>query len=397
MTLTRRMFVESAAAAAAGTLLAPARAMAGWSVIESAFPELRAAGTAGDRGLAQGRSFAATIADNLAFYMEWLSQGGAVSSGRLLKLAEGFLPVLEQHFPAMVEEMDGIALGANRTLAEIALINARTDIAAIAEREVGLQTVPACTALAMFGERRRQPALALGQNWDWDPVLAKAPVILRMEPDDGPPFVTLVEAGMLGKIGYNGHRLGVCLNFLSHRMDAEEGRVGVPIHCLLRAVLSCASIDEAVRLVSESPRCASANFLLAQHAPTGPRALDLEISPDAVATLEADGPNLVHTNHFLDPQLAEGCTSGFGPSTMKRYARACDLAGALAEEPDPVRRMQRVLESREDVPYPISRDRNPDPSSSSLAGIVMDLTNNRLILTAGPPHRHRWIDHPGVA
>jgi isopenicillin-N N-acyltransferase-like protein len=397
MMVTRRLFVESAAVAAAGSLLASTPAGAGWSAPESAFPELRAAGSPGDRGLAQGRAFASTIADNLAFYKQWLSQGGAASSDRLLELARGFLPILERHFPAMVEEMEGIARGAGLTLTEIALINARTDIAAIVEREVGLQTVPACTALAMFGERRRQSALALGQNWDWDPALADAPVVLRMEPDDGPPFVTLVEAGMLGKIGFNGHRVGVCLNFLSHRTDAGEVQVGVPIHCLLRAVLSCSSIDEAVRVVSDSPRCASANFLLAQHGPTGPRALDLEISPIAVATLEPEGPDLVHTNHFLDPHLAEGCTSGFGPSTMKRYARACDLAGALAEEPDPVRRMQRVLESREDLPYPISRDRNPDPSSSSLAGIVMDLTDNRFILTAGPPHRHRWIDHPGVA
>jgi isopenicillin-N N-acyltransferase-like protein len=397
MTWTRRTFVESAAAAAASSLLANTPAGAVWTETESAFPELRATGSAGDRGLAQGRAFAATIADNLAFYKEWLSRGGAVSNDRLLELARGFLPVLGEHFPSMVEEMDGIARGAGLALAEITLINARTDIAAVTEREVGLHQVPACTALAMFGERRRQPALALGQNWDWDPVLADAPVILRMTPDDGPPFVSLVEAGMLGKIGFNGHRLGVCLNFLSHRTDAVEAQVGVPIHCLLRAVLSYASIDEAVEMVAKAPRCASANFLLAQHGPRGPRAVDLEISPSAVATLEGEGPNLIHTNHFLDPELVTGCTSGFGPSTMKRYARARDLAEALAGEPNPVRRMQRVLESREDLPYPISRDQNPDPSSSSLAGIVMDLTDNRFILTAGPPHRHRWIDHPGVA
>jgi hypothetical protein len=63
---------------------------------------------------------------------------------------------------------------------------------------------------------------------------------------------------------------------------------------------------------------------------------------------------------------------------------------------DPVRRAQAILESRADLPYPISRHRNPDPSSSTLAGIIMDLTRDRFILTGGAPHMHPWIDLPGV-
>jgi isopenicillin-N N-acyltransferase-like protein len=152
-----------------------------------------------------------------------------------------------------------------------------------------------------------------------------------------------------------------------------------------------------VATVTAAPRCASANFLLARHDGGPPQALDLEISPDAVATLSGDGTSLVHTNHFLDPQLTRGCTSGFGPSTMKRFANAQRLVAELEpSEPDPVVRAMRVLESRDDLPYPISRHQNPDPSSSTLAGIIMDLTGNRFILTNGAPHRSEWVARPGV-
>jgi hypothetical protein len=58
--------------------------------------------------------------------------------------------------------------------------------------------------------------------------------------------------------------------------------------------------------------------------------------------------------------------------------------------------MQRVLVNRENLPYPISRFRNPDPSSSTLAGIIMDLTRNRFILTNGAPHMSPWVERPGV-
>ena len=116
-----------------------------------------------------------------------------------------------------------------------------------------------------------------------------------------------------------------------------------------------------------------------------------------MAILTGDAAGLVHTNHFLDPELATGCTSGRGPSTMKRFDRARDLLGRLgATEPDPVTRAKRVLESRADLPYPISRHHNPDPSSSTLAGIIMDLTDNRFILAKGAPHRSQWVDLPGV-
>ena len=162
-------------------------------------------------------------------------------------------------------------------------------------------------------------------------------------------------------------------------------------------MMDCATIDQAVSVVKSSPRCASANFMLAQYGTDGPQAVDLEISPDAVAILRGDDAGLVHTNHFLDPALASGCTSGRGPSTMKRMAMAQRLVSELKDrEADPVRRAQIVLESRHNLPYPISREHNPDPSSSTLAGIIMDLTRNRLILTNGAPHNSDWVQLPGV-
>jgi isopenicillin-N N-acyltransferase-like protein len=297
----------------------------------------------------------------------------------------------------MLEEIDGIARGASMRLEEILLINARTDILALVEAELAAEKVPACTALAIQGRVRGKQVLVMCQNWDWDPKLAEAPVVLRLQPSNGPALVTLVEAGMIGKIGFNENRLGVCLNFLSHQADGRPDAFGVPIHCLLRAAINCSSIEEVVTTVASAPRCASANFMLAQNNAVGPLALDLEITADAVATLKGGDAGLVHTNHFLDSELALGCTSGRGPSTMTRFATAEKLVADL--EPtvaDPVRRAQTVLESRAELPYPISREHNPDPSSSTLAGIIMDLTRNSFILTKGAPHRNEWVDLPGV-
>ena len=388
MSLTRRAFVTSlAAVGVAGCARQPS----------PPFPQLEAAGLPGDIGLAQGRIFADRIRANLAFYLDWLSGSGQLPTQFLLDRALEFEPVLAEHVPEILEEIDGIARGAGLSLAEVLLINARTDLKAMADVElIDAEAVPACTALALTGEVDGRPAIALSQNWDWSPRLADAPVVLRMRPSNGPALVTLVEAGMTGKIGFNEHRLGVCLNFLSHLSDARPGEIGVPIHCLLRAAMNCEDLAEVAALIEGVPRCASANFLLAQHGEAGPAALDLEISPDGVARLGSPDVDLIHTNHFLDSGLVKGCTSIGGGSTMTRQANAERLAGELATVRDPVRRAERILESRDGLPYPISRHHNPDPDSSTLAGIIMDLTRNRFILTRGAPHRSVWVDLPGV-
>lgn len=387
MTLTRRRFLATMTAfGVVGCAETPA----------PPFPVIEALGLPGDLGMAQGRACADQIRANLRFYIDWLSDSGRIPVADLMARARSFEPVLAEHVPDILEEIDGIARGARMSLDEVLLINARTDVHAMVNAQVETVAVPSCTALALTGAVDGRRSLTLSQNWDWSPALANAPVVLRLRPDRGPALVSLVEAGMTGKIGFNEHRLGVCLNFLSHASDGRPGEVGVPIHCLLRVAMNCRDLDEVIAVMKSVPRCASANFLLAQHAEDGPRAVDLEITPDGVAALTDPDVDLIHTNHFLDPKLAMGCDSQENPSSTIRYADAVRLAEELESVRDPVVRAQRILESRDGLPYPISRHHNPDPDSSTLAGIVMDLSGNRFILARGAPHRSHWVDGPGI-
>ncbi len=373
------------------------------------FPELEAAGSPGSLGLAHGRAASAAIGRNLAFYLRWLGAETKREPKALLALAGSFTAPLRRCFPAQLEELEGIARGAGRRLDEILLLNARTDLALLgraprpapppARPRAGAPVAadpPGCTSLALSGSAAGRPLLALGQTWDWQPDLKGGTLVLRLKPERGPRLVTFTEAGMLAKIGMNQHRLGVCLNFLGHKSDDPAAEPGVPIHCLLRAVLGCASLEEATKLVAWAPRCASANFLLAQ-AGAAPAALDLELTPTALARLLPRDGDLVHANHYKDPALAPGCDSGRGPSTLNRDRVAGELARKLrASEPDPARRMQRILVSREGAPLSISKTATAASPSVSLAGIVMDLSRNRLHLAGGPPHLSRWTERPGV-
>ncbi|MCK5797660.1 MAG: hypothetical protein KAI47_10780 [Deltaproteobacteria bacterium] len=383
------------------------------------FPELVASGSAGTIGLAHGRRFAKEIKHNIGFYLRWFQDVIKLDAGQSLAVASGFEKVMREYTPALLEEIDGIAKGAKVKRSEILALNARTDMLVVgrSKRARGKKghasllaprgeqsaeeasTTPGCTALALRGGSRKHPLLALGQNWDWRSDLAGNVVILRVKRRHTPRVVTFTEAGMVGKIGFNDRRLGVCLNFLSHKTEDPEGAYGVPVHVLLRAVMEARTLEEAYKLVAWAPRCASANFLMAQHDVRhgkAPEALDLEWTPTALARRPWSGAGLVHTNHFLDPVLAPGCDSGHGRSTMNRFARATLQAKALRGVGDPATRMQQILRDRVGAPYAVSKTAAKDSRSQTLAGIVMDLSRDRVHLCRGQPHVGHFVRRSGA-
>lgn len=391
--LSRRELLGGGAALALGLLLEE-RSLAAAPPLP--FPELEASGSAGELGLQHGRRFAALIARNLAFYHRYLAAETRADAPRLIELAARFAGPIGAHAPEQLEEIEGIAKGARLRRDEILLLNARSDLLVLGRRRPASRP-SGCTALALVGAVGGAPSLALGQNWDWDVALRSGTVLLRLRPKGRPRLVTFSEAGMVGKIGMNEHRLGVCLNFLSHRSDAASAP-GLPVHCLLRAALGSSSLEEAYKLIAWSPRSASANLLLAQHhARLGPQALSLELTPNALARLTLEGGELVHTNHFKHPALAAGCEGAGGRSTTNRDRTAGELARSLREqERDPAARLRRVLALRKGAPLSVSKTRAPGSESETLAGIVMDLSRNQLWLAPGPTHAHRFVLRPGA-
>ena len=143
--------------------------------------------------------------------------------------------------------------------------------------------------------------MILGQNWDWLVHAAQTLVVLEARPDDGPAFVTVVEAGLLAKTGMNAAGLGLVTNALV--TDADTGEPGLPYHVLLRAVLDCGTVTEALQVLQASLRSSSANYLIA-HASGS--ALDIEAAPGDFTRLYPLFPEdgvLLHTNHFLAPRI----------------------------------------------------------------------------------------------
>ena len=77
-----------------------------------------------------------------------------------------------------------------------------------------------------------------------------------MQKEDGPDFVTVVEAGLLAKTGFNSSGIGLVTNTLV--CDADAGKLAVPYHVVLRAILDCETLSDALAALQRSP---SYNFV----------------------------------------------------------------------------------------------------------------------------------------
>jgi len=193
----------------------------------------------------------------------------------------------------------------------------------------------------------------------------------------------VVEAGLLAKTGMNAAGLGLVTNALV--TDADIGEPGLPYHVLLRAVLDCATVTDALEALQAGPRTSSANYLVAQASGS---ALDIEAAPGDFTRLYPLFPEdgvLLHTNHFLAPRIAPADLALWAmPSSVIRLQRlrAANAARTLDD-------FGVLLADHADYPHSICA--HPDPADhpceqgATIASVLMDLTARHIWLATGNP------------
>jgi len=364
-------------------------------------PRVRVEGTGYARGRQYGIQARDRVRRSVHAYQRVFAHYAGWDWATVRRAAAGFETPIAGFRPAYLEEMRGIADGAGLDLADVLAINVRTEVMYAAKaRQAPLahrtaQPPAECSAFAVVQD---QPATALiGQNWDWLLHSAETLVLLEARQDDGPDFITVVEAGLLAKAGMNAAGLGVVTNALV--TDADVGAPGLPYHVLLRAVLDCATVTEALMALQAGERSSSANYLIAH---SSGAALDVEAAPGDFTRLYPLYPDqglLLHTNHFLSPRLHPVDLSLWAmPSSAVRLQRLRALSGG----PRPGGRYRTLndfrvlLADHADFPYSVcahpERGAHPCEQDATIASVLMDLTAGRMWVAAGHPCQARYQD-----
>ena len=191
--------------------------------------------------------------------------------------------------------MQGIASGADVPFDDILAINVRTEIMFAA---VARKAAQECSALALMPPATADGHPWIAQNWDWKPHMAETVIVLEATQDEGPDYVTVVEAGLLAKTGFNSAGIGLVTNALVS--SADRGEPGVPYHLILRGILDAETMADALGAITRQPRSSSANYLIAHR---DGEAVNVEAAPGDFSRVSLAFPSergvLAHTNHFL--------------------------------------------------------------------------------------------------
>jgi isopenicillin-N N-acyltransferase like protein len=368
------------------------------------YPRIEVEGGPAERGRQYGEAARERVQRSVEAYGEVFAHYAGWDWARVRAEAAGYRGPVEAYEPRYLEEMDGLAAGAAVDPLDVLAINVRTEIMfAATARELG--RLPAeCTSFAAVPSRTAQGELLVGQNWDWLPHAADTTVILEARQDDGPDFVTVVEAGLLAKVGMNSAGMAIATNALV--TAADQGRPGVPYHVLLRALHDAETPADTMTALGRRERSSSANYLVA-HADG--IALDVEAAPGDYAQLFVGYPEhgvILHTNHFANPGF-DGRDVGL-VSMSDSVFRLMRARQVVAEHPGPLDRefFERLLADHAAHPHGVCC--HPDPrlqpadQSATLASVIMEPATRRLWIAAGTPcaapfellDYGGWLDKP---
>lgn len=261
------------------------------------FPLVEIGGPPSQRGRAYGEQARERIGRSVSLYASQLDKFGFQPSD-VDRFSDIFLPRLMAWAPDLVEEMEGIAAGANLDLSDILLVNARTEILQLARREKGLSDdePDGCTGAVLLPEATRSGKLIHGQNWDWRSECAETSVVLRIKRDGAPDILTFTEAGGLARSGFNSAGIGITANYLESERDYRE--LGIPLPFIRRRALEASHFAHAIRIVATTPKSGSNNMMLST---AEGFAVDLECAPDETFPVYPEKDVIVHANHWQSP------------------------------------------------------------------------------------------------
>jgi isopenicillin-N N-acyltransferase-like protein len=304
------------------------------------------------------------IGRTIAFYRKQF----LISEQEIMGIAEQFRDSTRDFRPDLFQEIEALSDAAEVDPLWIYALNGRTELLNLNPME--------CTSLAF-----KKTGL-IGQNWDWDIEMEELAVILDIENEWGHRIMTMTEPGMIGKIGMNNRGLGVCLNFMTIENYKPKG---VPLHVLLRAIMDCSGLAEALSLILPHLKGKVGNLLISNgHGQTE----NLELAGEEFFHVPVDDL-FVHTNHYLtkiDYDLM------LFPNTTGRYNRAMELLNTI--ETPSLSAMKEILKDHSDKQHPICRRRFSHPwltddTSMTVTTVIMDLKNHQFHITRGNP-----FDHP---
>ncbi len=374
--------------------------------MSAAIPLIEARGTPREVGRQIGEAGRDLVARGLAAYEQRFPVLAGMSFAEAIELARAYLSPAESCVPQAVDQIRGLAAGANAPFEALFALNcseeftcradivwpagdgswtAGEDAPAAGSRPRAGPAPEHCTSIAFVAGGR----VVAGHNEDWYPEDVEGLVVRKVTLADGAAYLSVGAAYDLPMTGITSNGISSAANTVYYR----DERVGVPNNCLLVGVLQQPDLEHARDLIVGAPRARGSNYLLCD---ARGRIWDIETTAERWAFIDGGG-RFVHANHYVSAELAPGDASQ-SEGSPKRSARADELlAAGVAAGADPVALATSVMRDHANAPLSICAhwdDDDPDEDQSvTTASMVWEPAEGRVHIARGQPCSSDYVTY----
>lgn len=348
-----------------------------------------------ERGQQYGEAARDAIGRSISFYSEASARKSGLSWAQICAYAPQWEPLIEGYLPGIMDEVRGIAAGANRTFAEILALNGRGELAF--GNPFSDAHTDGCTSFAITEEASGDGHVYCGQNWDWRAGIADTVIALRIRQPGKPTIIQQIEAGQVGRHGANSAGLALNANALG---GGVAQRLGVPAPFIRRKVLESWDMHGALKAIFTSQQSVNLNLLLTHREGV---VIDLETTPGRHAWMYPTDGLLVHANHFIAfvPEELAATYRPFSVDSLYRVPRVEKILKRAKSATTPEAMRDLIMTAmRDNFGHPNAVCKHPDPrrhpleQNQTIASIIVDLTTGDYYVARGTPDTNPYIKLP---
>src|SRR5512134_3224382 len=291
-----------------------------------------------------------------------------------------YLPFAEERYPQYIDEMQGIAKGANVTFDDVMVLNAMEAVTMDALH------LTRCTSFAVNETRTADGHVLLAHNEDWLPEDEGDVYVISAKPKEEPPFLAMTYGGLLPNVGFNAYGIAQLID----SVYPSDSRIGIPRLVMARAVLASRRLSGALGRTLVPHRAAGYNHLIVHESG---EMYSVEVSARRFDILHGTDGYLTHTNHYLSQTMKE---IEKDPeeliSSRVRYFRANRLLRENSAHT--IKTMQAIQKDHVNLPNSICNHNiagiDPMDRESTIASLVIDLTAREMHIAWGNPCQNAY-------
>jgi isopenicillin-N N-acyltransferase like protein len=206
----------------------------------------------------------------------------------MLEQSKAYLECSRAVYPQYIEELEGIAEGAQVPFEEVFLLMCEELWEDYAWR--------GCTDMAARGKATADGTTLIAHTNDLLPKTESMLVLLKVQAGDEPEYLGVSVGGIAVSAGYNAAKISLTGN----QIDSNDVRPGVPRLLVVRAILGSKTLSEAMTHCLLPTRASSYNNVLADGSG---EVYSMEGSATDLEAIYIKDDVMAHANHYVAPSM----------------------------------------------------------------------------------------------